>query len=646
MKYWITCWCFWCSLGFVSAQEPFICEGQFFLTLTAAGTSSLYEVTIDELNGQVVFDLVNSLGEQINSAGYRSTDNLIYGIHPTHFDLFQVDQNGTANLLTNLPLNPIYSYFAGDITPDGRYLVLVGASGGISDGIDEELVLVDLEDPNFNTTSFEINGPSVRMFDIAFDPTSGVLYGFDSNNDRLVHVDFNTGLISTPFASTTEITITGSLFFNAFGQLFAYGSTGAEFEQNTFFRIDKFTGNATVATTGPLAEGTDACSCPYTVEMSKTVHPQRAYNCDEVRYTFTIANASGEDQNNIDFEDFLPPGFILTEVTSNPFGGDIQSPLGTEWLSIENMTIPVGIDSIVVKAKVEDVASGVYGNQAVLSNLPPALGGIRLSDNPLTVLQNDSTFIEVIAIDFDTITVQENLCGEALLELDLTGQGASFLWDDGSTAPIRTIDATGIYAVEISAGCDQGWYIYEVQLDQISIFFEQEQYTLELGDSLQLQANLSNLTNTLSLTWTDPQINSLSCLNCPDPIASPSFTTLYTLTATNEFGCSESREILVEVDRDRNIYVPNVFSPNEDGINDVFYIQGHGFGIIHNFQIFDRWGGLLFTHLGGEINSDSHGWNGRSEGKLLNTGIYVWMAEIEFLDGQREVFSGDVLLMR
>ncbi|MCB0644894.1 MAG: hypothetical protein KDC44_24780, partial [Phaeodactylibacter sp.] len=349
------------------------------------------------------------------------------------------------------------------------------------------------------------------MFDIAFDPTSGQLYGFDSNNDRLVTVDIASGLVSTPFEATPFIKITGSLFFNAFGQLFAYGSTGLETEQNTFFRIDKTNGTALPATMGPNAEGTDACSCPYTVQMIKTVAPQQAYNCEEVTYTFTIANTSGEDQHNIDFEDFLPPGFMLTDIVYNPFGGVLNSPLGSEWLSIADMTLPVGIDSLIVRAEVGDVASGHYGNQATLNNLPPALGGTRLSDNPHTVLQDDSTYIEIIAIDFDTLFFEDNLCDGTVLDLDLEGLGATFSWENGSTSPQRTLSETGIYTVEISAGCDKGWQVYELQLDEITIDFSLESYAINLGDSVQLQELVLNLSDTLYLEWLDPLDQTLSC---------------------------------------------------------------------------------------------------------------------------------------
>ena len=72
------------------------------------------------------------------------------------------------------------------------------------------------------------------------------------------------------------------------------------------------------------------------------------------------------------------------------------------------------------------------------------------------------------------------------------------------------------------------------------------------------------------------------------------------------------------------MYVPNVFSPNQDGINDIFKPSFSNIGDIsgYQFQIFDRWGSLLF-----ETRDPTVGWNGRAKERVLNPGVYVWRME-------------------
>ena len=103
----------------------------------------------------------------------------------------------------------------------------------------------------------------------------------------------------------------------------------------------------------------------------------------------------------------------------------------------------------------------------------------------------------------------------------------------------------------------------------------------------------------------------------------------------------------MKVDRRPDIYIPNVFSPNGDGENDVFMIfAGQQVAIIRSFHIFDRWGEPVFQLNNFAPNNPDFGWNGLARGKLANPAVYAWFAEIEFIDGQVELYEGDVTLVR
>jgi gliding motility-associated-like protein len=130
-----------------------------------------------------------------------------------------------------------------------------------------------------------------------------------------------------------------------------------------------------------------------------------------------------------------------------------------------------------------------------------------------------------------------------------------------------------------------------------------------------------------------------------DPIASPSSTTLYTLSATGPNGC-EAKEIIT-VDVYTQLRVPNAFSPNGDGKNDIFYVLGGPPGVvIKEFAVFDRWGQRIFQVHDGPAGDPSFGWDGRVHGSLAPTGTYVYILSIKMPDGKQQVLRGTVEIIR
>jgi gliding motility-associated-like protein len=102
------------------------------------------------------------------------------------------------------------------------------------------------------------------------------------------------------------------------------------------------------------------------------------------------------------------------------------------------------------------------------------------------------------------------------------------------------------------------------------------------------------------------------------------------------------------VDKELNIYIPNVFSPDDDGHNDIFMIFADDKSVvkIKSFQIFDRWGDLVFEDYDFLPNDPAHGWDGSLRGQDMNPAVFVWYAKIELVDGREVLFEGDVTLQR
>lgn len=109
----------------------------------------------------------------------------------------------------------------------------------------------------------------------------------------------------------------------------------------------------------------------------------------------------------------------------------------------------------------------------------------------------------------------------------------------------------------------------------------------------------------------------------------------YDVTLTSSFGCDSM--VLVRLDY-YHVYFPTAFSPNDDGINDLFTVQGgDDLAEVLELRIFDRWGNLL---------SEETSWDGRRAGESLNPGVYVYRARLMMNDGKERGFSGSVALLR
>jgi len=631
------------------AQVPFVCDGRFFMTQVFNTTSALVEVDIDPLTQEVVFKTIDgNLGVVINAIGYRSQENLIYGVQPQDHLLFQLDATGNLVVLTTLDLTPGYFYLGADITPDGRFLVLIGSTDVDGLPIDVEMAYVDLEDPDYGVNRIRLKGELANMLDIAFDPTDDQLYAFDSGGNRLVKI-LPDGTVVAPWAPSPLLENAGSVFFDVFGDLFAYGSpAGGQGVQNTLYAVNKNTGVFNILTTGAKARATDACSCPYSVEVRKLVAPEVSIPCGRVQYIFEIGNLSTRSQGGLTFEDVLPPGFTISSIIRNPFVGNVISGVGTQALQITDMVIPSGVDTLIIEVELDDIAPGMYRNQAQLFGLPVGLGESRVSDDPRTLAKRDSTTLIVEPVGFDTMLVEELVCiGEGLV-LDASAYGITFVWSDGSTSSTLAVNVSGVYYVDAASLCDTVTVIYDVRESIIDVSVFTSATDIQLGDRVQLSSSVSQTGDSTYYLWRDPfEQGSLSCLDCADPVATPIGDVTYELTVTDEQGCSASDFVSISVDNEHRIYTGNVFSPNGDGVSDIFFIQGKGRGEIYLFKIYNRWGGLVYSApSGGFVNDSEFGWNGRINNQYAEPAVYAWVAEVRYLDNTSETIGGDLTLVR
>lgn len=148
-----------------------------------------------------------------------------------------------------------------------------------------------------------------------------------------------------------------------------------------------------------------------------------------------------------------------------------------------------------------------------------------------------------------------------------------------------------------------------------------------------------------TLLWTPS--NQLSCSTCPDPVLKGYSNTLLKVVGTSEYLCRDSATIKVNVFWQNHLILPNVFTPDGDGLNDNFYvIAGKDVKLVKQFQIFNRWGQKVFEKLNGSANDYAAGWNGMFKGLKAPMGTYVYYIVVELQDGSSETHKGNITLIR
>jgi gliding motility-associated-like protein len=167
--------------------------------------------------------------------------------------------------------------------------------------------------------------------------------------------------------------------------------------------------------------------------------------------------------------------------------------------------------------------------------------------------------------------------------------------------------------------------------------------SIDFGDSIELVPDI--IPDTFAaVRWTPSDLVDTGSVN---QVVAPPETTMFTVEVTGTNGCTVQDEIIVMVNQAINAFAPNVFSPNDDGVNDVFLVMtGDDVINIKTFMIFDRWGNRIYESGPFPPNDFNYGWDGRVDGEPMDVGVYVFFAELELDDGRTHLMEGDVTLVR
>lgn len=256
--------------------------------------------------------------------------------------------------------------------------------------------------------------------------------------------------------------------------------------------------------------------------------------------------------------------------------------------------------------------------------------------------------LDVISKSTDCDTVDE---GEIIIDNIQGGVSPYDIFLDGTLE-----ETTSTFPFMISSLIPAEYELFIVDangclIDSIFIIDEAELPTVDLGEdkiikegeSVEIFANITG--EIVNILWEPSEL--VSCDTCLIIEVSPTETTEFSIQIIDTNGCIATDTILVRVEMDENIYVPNIFSPNDDGINDILFIFTSSNVLeIETFSIYDRWGNLVFKEDNFEPNNEEVGWDGRYKGLNVKPGVFAYYVEFELSDGTLNRTSGTITVIR
>lgn len=161
------------------------------------------------------------------------------------------------------------------------------------------------------------------------------------------------------------------------------------------------------------------------------------------------------------------------------------------------------------------------------------------------------------------------------------------------------------------------------------------------GQTVEITSELIISDGPVSYQW--QPVSEVDCGTCESVFVSPESNSIFSVEVTDALGCSDIDFVLVRVlSCDETLFfIPNIISPNNDGMNDIFKFSYEGLSTVTGVKIFNRWGELMFQ----TTNLDEH-WDGTFNGQVCNPGVYVYTIGAVCLDGTETIISGNITLVR
>ncbi len=233
------------------------------------------------------------------------------------------------------------------------------------------------------------------------------------------------------------------------------------------------------------------------------------------------------------------------------------------------------------------------------------------------------------------------------------GQGP-FLYRLSKQANFTTLSqftnlAPGVYKVfaQDSRGCETTRQITITEPNRLELDLGPDQ-NIALGDFAVIRGVTNRPVTAIKIIKFQTTDTSLHCDTCLNKVnVRPVKTSTYFATLKDTAGCVATDDIIINVDAQGKVYIPNAFSPNGDGYNDVFMVfPNKSIEKVLFLEIFDRWGEKVFRQENFAPGDPTFGWNGTIKGQHMNSAVFVYKTVIRFYGGEEVPFYGDVTLVQ
>ncbi|RYY99670.1 MAG: PKD domain-containing protein [Chitinophagaceae bacterium] len=273
--------------------------------------------------------------------------------------------------------------------------------------------------------------------------------------------------------------------------------------------------------------------------------------------------------------------------------------------------------------------------------------------NAFGCASSDSVLVEVVQpLDLVVVPPSDSLCRGDSVQL-VAGGAVSYSWSPAAglsctdcASPWAKPDVTTTYTV--------------TGIGEFGCFTTSKQVTIGVGDipTVNLGPDLllptgtvrplvANVTGGPIVSWNWTPATNLSCANCPQPAMTVRDAITYIVEATTGFGCTATDTLNVKTFcANTQAFVPNAFSPDGDGINDVLMVRGTGIVQVKYFRIFNRWGEVVFERANFAPNDPTYGWDGKVKGTVTPPDVYVYTAEVVCENGMTFTYKGNVSVLK
>jgi len=386
---------------------------------------------------------------------------------------------------------------------------------------------------------------------------------------------------------------------------------------------------------------------PYTITWSDGQTTSSVSDLCNGTYQATIVDGTGTEITTDPLEILSPPQINIDgQIFDISCVGLDDGQIGVN-ASGGSMPFVYSWDNGMTGKDINNLSSGTYQVTVIDENDCINSSSFTLEDIPLVDFK-----VEIIDFNCDEALTSIEIIGDNIYNYPIYLNDTKTILDENGQ--IRNL-AAGNYTLSYKINESCTIYIEEVEIvnpNETQLNINIESADLQNGEMLELTLEITSdlLLTGFTIDW--EAVNAYECTEfyaegqCKTIIITAVEDEVLGVTFTDDRGCTTTLTVEIRVENTIDIYIPNVISPNGDGINDIFEITSNHLDLtVNRFIIFDRWGNNVFSQQNVQI-SDLLPWDGKLGNKEVSDGVYVYLLTLTSKEGEPILKAGDITLIR